>query len=502
MVNPLISLLNINGPCSSSIFAKLIVDKLGISNAAARKRISRDKDILKLEDLNLPNNAQFLYLSKDYCSHRYWIALTTALIESNSSYGHAIAALKQRGGLVTMPQFLTCCGSPIKQKKHIAATALVKNLIGAKLIEISDVFGLGECVLLKGESNNIESLANKLKARMIAEDILLKAISSWSKNLGLISYNTPKLRKGTFAPSVGTFYWDFTAPSYLSPLISGGKGIKTKPGFLTCDILLEKNITLHSMKAYLKKCETLSGLTNIGKCLHIFVAENYSVDALKLAKDKGVIPATVDTLFGNEVTKGLKKLVDILSNAADKIEGKYDIDAFFKSLGKIDGVAGNLRGALFEYFTAELMRKIERFDSVRLNQIYKPSTGAVAEVDVTVITNDNRIRFIECKAHEPDGYVDNEEVKKWLHKRLPIVKKYVKEHPEWRDMDISFELWTTAGFTDEAIELFEKESKRTSLHKIVYLNGEEIDSLIKKGDNKELYFTFKNHFKKKEQGEK
>ena len=276
-----ISILNKNGPCSSSVFAKLLVTNFGITNATARKRISRNHEILKLEGLNLPNNAQFLYLKKDYCSHRYWTALTTVLIESNSSYGLAIAALKQRGGIITMQQFLTCCGSPIMQKKHIASTVIVKNLISAKLIEVSEVFGLGECVLLKGSERNIESITNKLKARLFAEDILLKAISSWSRNLGIVSYNKTKLRTINSAPTVGTFYWDFTAPSYLTPLISGGKGLKTKPGFLTCDILLEKNITVHSMKAYLKKCETLNRLNNIGKCLHIFVAENYSTEALK-----------------------------------------------------------------------------------------------------------------------------------------------------------------------------------------------------------------------------
>jgi hypothetical protein len=493
----LISILNDRGPCSSSEFARLIMEKFKITNAAARKRISRDKDIFKLENLNLPNNAQFLYLSSDYCSHRYWTALTTVLIESNSSYGHALAALKQRGGLVTLQQFLTCCGSPFKQKKHIASSSLLKNLINNKLVETHEIFGLGECVLLKGSLANSEKLVNKLKARMAAEDILLKAISSWSKNLGLVSYNTPQLRKDNFSPTVGTFYWDYTAPSYLSPLTTGGKNLKTKPGFLTCDILLEKNITIDCMKAYLKKCETLKGLKNIGKCLHLFVAENYSIDALKLAKDKGIIPATVDTLFGSEVTKALQKLVEVLSNAAEKINDKNDIDNFFKTLGRIDGVAGNLRGALFEYFVAELMRRTESFESIRLNHIYKTSTGQEAEVDVTVITNNRRIRFIECKAHEPDGYVDDKEVEKWLLKRLPIVKKYVKEHPEWQSMEVSFELWTTADFTGNAIQLFDDQAIKTNSHKIAYLSGEKIDIFIRESKIKDLYFTFNNYFKRK-----
>lgn len=354
----LVSILDRNGPCSSSAFAKLLVQQLSISHDAARQRIRRSINIQKLEGLNLRNNAQFLYLKKDFCSSRYWSSLADVLIESNSSYGFAIAALKQRSGIATMQQFLTFCGSPVKQKKHIPAEMIVKTLEKVKLVKVEDIHGLGLCIVLQGKTNDIESLTAELKAKLIAEDILLKAITSWVKNLGIISYDKCNIRGSEKEPMVGTFYWDLTAPSYLSPLISGGKNLKTKPGFITCDVTVERNITENSIKAFLKKCETLSYLPNIGKCLHIFVAENYSNNAFRLAKEKGIIPATIDTLFGKEITKSLKMLIDILSNTAEKLGNEYDIGSLFKKLGKIEGVAGDLRGALFEFLIAEVIRKI------------------------------------------------------------------------------------------------------------------------------------------------
>ena len=111
MNDVLVSILDNHGPCSSSTFAKLLVQKLNISQPAARQRIKRSDNVQKLEGLNLRNNAQFLYLKKDFCSHRYWTALVDVLVESNSSYGFAIAALKQRKGVATMQQFITFCGS-------------------------------------------------------------------------------------------------------------------------------------------------------------------------------------------------------------------------------------------------------------------------------------------------------------------------------------------------------------------------------------------------------
>jgi len=495
MKDVLVSILDKHGPCSSSTFAKLLVQQLNISQPAARQRIKRSENVQKLEGLNLRNNAQFLYLKKDFCSYRYWDALVDALIESNSSYGFAIAALKQRGGVATMQQFLTFCGSPIKQKKHIPAEAIVKNLEKVKLIEIQNIHGLGDCLILQGSGDEVETLAAELKAKLVAEDILLKAIASWARNLGMVSYDTCKIRGGSIEPMVGTFCWDLTAPSYLSPLISGAKGVKTKPGFITCDVVIERNITEHCIKAFLKKCETLAHLKKIGKCLHFFVAENYSPEALRLAKEKGVIPATIDTLFGKEITKSLKSLIDILSNTAEKVGNEYDISAFFKSLGKIEGVAGNLRGTLFEFLIAEVIRKTENCESIKLNKIYKPFPNEQAEVDVTVITQDSRIRFIECKAHLPNGFVDHQEVEKWVNKRIPTLRKYIKSHPDWRDKSVSFELWTTAKFCDDSLQLLQRESQKTQRYSLDYHNADEVEKLVKSCNDKELYFTYINYFK-------
>lgn len=495
MNDVLVSILDNHGPCSSSTFAKLLVQKLNLSQSAARQRIKRNDNIQKLEGLNLRNNAQFLYLKKDFCSYRYWSALVDVLVESNSSYGFAIAALKQRKGVATMQQFITFCGSPVKQKKHIPAEAIVKNLEKIKLIEIQNIYGLGDCIFIQGNTDEAESLVGELKARLVAEDILLKAIASWAKNLGLVSYGTCKIRGENTEPMVGTFSWDLTAPSYLSPLTSGSKGIKTKPGFITCDVAIEQNITEHCIKAFLKKCQTLTYLPKIGKCLHIFVAENYSPKALRIAKENGIIPATIDTLFGKEITKSLKKLIDILSNTAEKFGNEHDIGAFFKSLGKIEGVAGNLRGTLFEFLIAEVIRKTENFESVKLNKIYKPFPNEQAEVDVTVVTQDNRIRFIECKAHLPNGFVDHNEVDKWVNKRIPTLRKYIKNHPDWRDKKVSFELWTTANFCDESLKLLMCESDKTQRYSLEFYNSKDVEKTIKSCNDKELYFTYINYFR-------
>lgn len=57
------------------------------------------------------------------------------------------------------------------------------------------------------------------------------------ENLGLVAFNQIKTKyDGEGNPVVGSFEWDMTAPSYVSPLAEyvGGKLI---PGFVACDFL-------------------------------------------------------------------------------------------------------------------------------------------------------------------------------------------------------------------------------------------------------------------------
>lgn len=135
------------------------------------------------------------------------------------------------------------------------------------------------------------------------------------------------------------------------------------------------------------------------------------------------------------------------------------------------------------------------FESIKLNKIYKPYPSEKAEVDVTVVTHDDKIRFIECKAHLPNGFVDYKEVEKWVNKRIPTLRKYIKSHPDWSHKEVSFELWTTANFCDESLKLLENESTKTSRYLVEFYNANDVEKIIKSCNDKELYFTYKNYFK-------
>lgn len=447
-------ILREDGPSLSSDLSKKLVERFGLSPDAARKQVSRGcPEMHRLYGMNFTRNSKFIYLKKDYCSPYYWSALYNAFRDTNSAYWFAIAALKQRCGPIPYKHFLICCGSPIKQKKHISPDEILKRLESVGVVLKKNIDGLGVCVLLR-ENENHDFLVAEQQSRLLAENILIDAVSNWAKNIGMVSYKKLITRNSDSLPQVSTTAWDICGPSYISGLteFNNSSPSEIKSGFFTCDIYLGGKVTINGIEPFIRKCNALRSLKRVGRTLHFFVAEEFHSDAFQAAKRVGIMPATVENLFGIDVANGLKELIKVLNDAAIKISiDPKKFNTLFDSLGKIEGAAGNLRGVFFEYFVATLIPKILQSNKIRINVKCKNQSGS-AEADV-ISEGNGELLFIECKGHRPGGVVDHEEVKKWLHQRVPILKSYAREHPDWKCKKLRFEIWTTGIFSDESIAL-------------------------------------------------
>ncbi|OUJ34608.1 hypothetical protein BTZ05_25380, partial [Vibrio parahaemolyticus] len=157
-------------------------------------------------------------------------------------------------------------------------------------------------------------------------------------------------------------------------------------------------------------------------------------------------------------------------------------------LGKIEGAAGNLRGALFEYFTATLIPKIHPSTRIRINEKCKVGNSS-AEADV-ISEGNGEILFIECKGHQPGGVVDHEEVKKWLQQRVPTLNKYAKQHNDWKSKKLRFEIWTTGRYSDESVALLTEARNSLSKYEIDFLDAIRVKAEVEKCDDKELRNTY------------
>jgi len=490
------NILSRQGPCISTELAQLLQDQHGLTADAARQRISRHKNIKRLAYVTFPRNARFVYLQRDYGSTRFWDALTAALLNNTVAYGGALAALVARSGIMPLAHFSIACGAPDAQKRHLSPATIFQRLEKSKLLQTVELPGIGSCVSLAQQQAPAPMVVAEMRARLIVEDILLKAIKTWARQLGLASYDKIALRdEGPQQPRVGTFRWDLTGPCYLAPMLDWNAGQKLKPGFIACDVLLTPNVSAMHLKPFIEKCKTLRNLKSVGRCLQIFVAYEYGKDAFRLAKESGIIVATPATLFGDEVAAALVELTNFLTRAAASTVDPEQFDEIFRRLGKIEGAAINLRGALFEFMVVEIVRQTAHPPDMRMNEIIRNAAGKGVEVDVLAATK-TLVRFIECKGYKPGGTVPDELIRTWLDERIDHIRQFALQHPDWKRAKLQFEFWSTGVLSPEAQKMIAdaQAAVRATKYKIVLKDRTGVAEMGRETNDKALQRTLNEHF--------
>jgi len=453
-------------------------------------------EVKRLAHLPFQRNARFLYLQSDYASPRYWESLYKAIYSTNGAYSRALGAVDARD-ILPLEHFKTACGAPIAQKKHISADTVLERLVSAHVLVTETIPGLGKCVMTKRTFEAIAygegDLIARTRSRLIAEGILLDSVKEWLRRLAFASYNSVKVRariEGT-PPKVGTFTWDLTAPSYIAGLATWQKE-KAKPGLVVCDILLNNEALPHHVEPFIYKVKSLQALKNVGRAVFIFVAQSYEIEAFKSLRTVGVVPATPELLFGKDIADAFRDLIGTLTKAA---MGSLDSDKFddlFNKLGKLEGAAGNMRGAFFELLVAEIVRKTSPAQ-VQLNKICTGEDGK-AEVDVWELKEGIIARMIECKGMAPGTQVDDEEINLWLTKRITRVRQHLSKQG-WKDPKPRFELWTSGVLSSAALDRIDKTRRANATkYDLVVIGPPELREAVKAVNDPPLQKVIEQHF--------
>ena len=441
----LIKLLSSQGPCSGSYLTDRISKDYNLSKSTARQRVSRAVNksgkIQKLNNIKIKHGSQIYYLSKFFGVGRFWIEIIQLLNENNSVYGMALTIMKKRGAL-EVDRALAQCGSPIRRKGHIPSKIIFRNLMYDRLIKERAVAGIGQCYILEyneRENNDIQK-AQSIEA---AEKLILEGLSDWLRNIGLVSYESVKEQfKSTAPPEFNSFHWDLTAPSYIFPF--QGRGA---PGFVVADVILGYTVDLDSLKFVINKRDITLATKKVTRPIIIVLAEDFSKEAFLKAKESGILPITVKNLYGPEVAKGIRDYINILSRLSTNGDPASEIDKIFESLKNLNTDNGHLRGTLFEILTAQLVTESTPLITTEIGKkiCFK---GEHAEIDVLAIKQGSHIRIIECKGIKPYSLLSEEEFNRWLSTRIPRVKGWLKDNPEYSKLNVCFELWTTGRVSD------------------------------------------------------
>lgn len=438
------------GPCLSSAAAAELRRRFGLTDGAARQRVARREFPVRSLDLPFAKGQSFLFLATDFQSQKFFRALTAALEGNNGAYARTIQALGARGGIMPL-RHLASAAALADTPGQLSPKVLVERLVKAEVLSEVDVPGQGACVGFRSTAELDDPIA-QMKARLIAEDVLLAAVADWARNLALGSYKLFNLRGGDKPPSVGRFEWDMSAPSYISGLTTwnAAEG-KPNPGFLIADVLLGRgSVDERGIAPFVYKCETLRR-TGKARCMQFFLAEGFTPDALLQVRRCGAVPGRIDELFGRDVAKALKELIATLTQTAAQAADPEKFDFLFSTLGRFEGAAGRLRGALFEFVAAKLLEESGWLEVV-INKLYRESGKDLAEVDVRARRED-QVLFVECKGIAPGTVLDDEEVKTWLEKRVPAVASRARQNSEYDGSHLRFELWTTGELSPQSMAM-------------------------------------------------
>ncbi len=487
-MNQIIKILESTGPTRSSIIVKKLEEEYNISAEAARQRVFRAKEpIMKFPIPLLPKRESFVYLKDQRNTEQFWQNFHTAMRETNSIYALAIDGLINRGGMVETGEFSVISGAPIRLKKQVCVDMVIRNMTNAGVIGKES----------EGEKEYISIIRDELfepniyrcRTLRLAEDILLGGMRKWARNLGFASYDSITIRGDSAKRQVGQFMWDLTGPSYIFPL----RGPKSKQGFFVADVFAQGKLKKADIEYFVRKTQLLkASLPNI-RFMPILVAEAFDSSALKYGKGIGVILASINNIFGDDIANSMKTLIETLDNAVKIATGNPNkLITLLNDLSKIEGALGNLKGVFFELICVYLAKQNATSVDYSVKAI-DPKTGKKAEMDILQFVKKTKCTAIECKGKGPGGIVSEDEVRNWI-KRLPTFRAHIRDQDRFSEYTISFEIWTTGIFSLEAIDLLKKEKYGRVKYPIDWKEGKDILDMAKESKEKRIADALRQHY--------
>lgn len=377
------------GPTLSGQVAQMLVEKEGISESAARKRIERlASPIHKLTGL-FSEKQSFIYHQEDYNNETYFQNLAEAFETSGKRYAAVIKAIDYHHGVILKDDLANYSISPtINIKGHLKFSTLIEKLtkVGVILDYDESHWQLNGYLASKLEVN-----FRHYKAIEFSKNLLANNFNAWCRKIGLVSF-----KKGDFNSSVSGFQFAYTAPSYISGLTVYKASIP-QPGFVVADILIGNTTGLKEIDFFIQKINIIKARTPNIRLFPILIVDGVDVNALNKLKQAGIMIASIKEIFGESYNELLKSLINTITNAGTvlKKEPEKYLNLMVQLTKLVDGKTNNLRGDLFElavgYYYAQDCRFLEIGKKIRLEEEMKSR-----EIDVFA-TYADKIVLVECK---------------------------------------------------------------------------------------------------------
>lgn len=461
-------ILQTRGPLTTSAVKQILVDS-GLSDDAARKRISRVSAVIKkYSKIKFPKKIQLLYLTPHLRSTAaFRKAILNALKETGAAHYHALQAINLFAGLTTKQNFMVLSACPVARKKKTTFDKLLKELVATDLVTLSHVNSEEWVMSNCSVPLSPKAIENTTIIQTIHE-LLFNPIEDWLKKNSFVSYN--KVER--FSEFAG-YYWHLTAPSYLLPLVK--KSLTAiRPGFVVADILPQSDIQVEHMRYFVSKCASCAYQKNTCSFLPILIGNHFSHQALQYAKENNIFITTPRNLFGDEMADAIDNLIRILTDTAKflKTADEKTILEVFTRIVKIEGKTNNVKGQLFELVAGHIVAN-DGFHVEEIGHKIRDPNGDEAEIDILAKKGRTELRIIECKGFSSKSLIDKEDIEKWFT-RVKRIRNWVKNQASYFQANLTFEYWTSSGFTEDAESTLKAVQSKLTKYSIHWRAGKDV----------------------------
>lgn len=455
------TILRNKGPLLSGELAELLAKESNANKEAIRKRLSRAKfPVTRIRGFFVDNQSMF-YLQEQYNKEIFFDGLLKAFKKGAKRFYAVIKAIEYHYGYIKTQHLPCYTFSPTQNLVgHKRISKILDELIGLKVIAFEgDSYKLHPYLL---ETSNPSY--KEYKAIETAKNFVLTQFLSWTRSIGLTSYNT-----GSFYSEFAKFQWSFTSPSYINSLTSSVEG-KITPAFILADVLIGREAEEENVNFFIEKIKILNAQKNLSKFIPFLIVDSVSTNAFQLLKKNGIVIGFVNKLFGYEYSDLLKALINTITNAGAILKKNPEVylDLITKLNKLVDGKTNNLRGDLFElavgFYHSRLCRSLDIGKQINFE-------GNRKEMDVFAVYTDE-IKVAECKGYK--NKVSKDEIEVWLSEKISIVRKWIIDQHAYDNKNITFEFWSTGGYEDDALEKLKYSKTTTKKYKIEYYDQPQI----------------------------
>lgn len=465
---------------TSSAVIDFCIKELNISEVNARKHIQRlPEHIFKIKGI-CKNKQSILYKSNVSKNKVFYDALLSTLQCNAQQHYLVLHGLRLHHGVIPKEKLASFSSNPTEDSKgHKRFNRVIDDLRRLNLLSESDTHYYLE-----------NRLINETKAQSIdlIQSITLNHFHEWARNIGLISYNSAK-----FNDTFSRYQFGLVAPSYVYSLKSSN-GDSVIPAFLVADVLLpNEGVREADVHFMIEKLKNISYQRQQARVIPFLLVSTHSKEVYDVLKKAGVVIGNVDELFGKSYSETLREIHNLLENAGVIL--RTNPDQYIKLIDNIEklaiGKTNNLKGALFEMAVG--LFHGQQCQSLDISKIVSVE-GRKAEIDVFAVYQD-RIVFAECKGC--NSSIDDEYVEEWLSKKIPIIKQWALSCESYQNKKLEFEIWSTGGFSKDALERLRTHKEKTKRYSIDYFDMDKMHSIAREKNASSFQKILKEYYDKK-----